>query len=185
MTSATRAALLIGVAATACLPSIALAQANPSEAGGIDDIIVTAQKRSERVQDVPIAISAFDDKALARQKLDSAIDLQIQTPNLLVVGNDRPTIRGIATTAPGADNATGVLLNFAPIGIRQKLKLQVCLSNNELITFFWADSVSEKRTSAPISLKQPPKPIMVCRRSGVTVRSSCLTVAAASCLVCH
>ena len=118
MTSATRAALLIGVAATAWLPSIARAQANPSEAGGIDDIIVTAQKRSERVQDVPIAISAFDDKALARQKLDSAIDLQIQTPNLLVVGNDRPTIRGIATTAPGADNATGVLLNFAPIGIR-------------------------------------------------------------------
>ena len=90
MTSAARAVLLIGAAATAYLPTIALAQA-PAEAGGIDDIIVTAQKRAERSQDVPIAISAFDDKALARQKLDSAIDLQIQTPNLLVVGNDRPT----------------------------------------------------------------------------------------------
>lgn len=116
-----RRQLLLGTALIAVAHSGAVyAQAPAASPSGIDDIVVTAQKRSERSQDVPIAISAFDTAALERQKLDSAIDLQIQTPNLLIVGNDRPTIRGVGNNAisPTADNGTGVLLNFAPIGIR-------------------------------------------------------------------
>jgi outer membrane receptor protein involved in Fe transport len=96
----------------------------PDDAGttGASDqeIVVTAQKRSERIQDVPIAVSAFTSEILERRNLDSAVDLQLQVPNLLVVGNDRPTIRGVGNNAisPTADNGTGVLLNFAPIGLR-------------------------------------------------------------------
>jgi outer membrane receptor protein involved in Fe transport len=97
-------------------------QPNSNGATGAPDqeIVVTAQKRSERIQDVPIAVSAFTSEALERRNLDSAIDLQLQVPNLLVVGNDRPTIRGVGNNAisPTADNGTGVLLNFAPIGLR-------------------------------------------------------------------
>ena len=116
---------LVGAAAIALWHSAGTAQDAPgqeavTESGPIADIVVTAQRRAERNQDVPIAISAFDAAALERQKLDSPIDLQIQTPNLLVVGNDRPTIRGVGNNAisPTADNGTGVLLNFAPIGFR-------------------------------------------------------------------
>ena len=96
----------------------------PEEAGitgaSEQEIVVTAQKRSERIQDVPIAVSAFTSEALERRNLDSALDLQLQVPNLLVVGNDRPTIRGVGNNAisPTSDNGTGVLLNFAPIGLR-------------------------------------------------------------------
>ncbi|MCW3796899.1 TonB-dependent receptor [Sphingomonas sp. BN140010] len=92
----------------------------PSAAGSEQEIVVTAQKRSERIQDVPIAVSAFTSETLERRNLDSALDLQLQVPNLLVVGNDRPTIRGVGNNAisPTADNGTGVLYNFAPIGVR-------------------------------------------------------------------
>jgi iron complex outermembrane recepter protein len=101
------------------VPSLAAAQQAAPE-DGIAEIIVTAQKRSEKIQSVPIAISAFTSETLARQHLDSALDLQLLTPNLLVVGNDRPTIRGVGNNAisPTADNGTGVLFNFAPIGLR-------------------------------------------------------------------
>ena len=103
------------------LPATLAAQ-EAEDASGIEDIVVTAQKRSEAVQDVPIAISAFTAETIERQGLDDALDLQLQVPNLLIVGNDRPTLRGIGNNAISstADNGTGVLLNFAPTGFRSQ-----------------------------------------------------------------
>ena len=88
----------------------------------IHEIVVTAQKRVEAVQDVPIAISAFTAETIERQGLDDALDLQLQVPNLLIVGNDRPTLRAIGNNAISstADNGTGVLVNFAPLGFRSQ-----------------------------------------------------------------
>jgi outer membrane receptor protein involved in Fe transport len=107
---------------------VAAAEVQPANDGanvqtpedGLTEIIVTAQKRSERIQSVPIAISAFTNETLQRQHIDSGLDLQLLVPNLLIVGNDRPTIRGVGNNAisPTADNGTGVLFNFAPIGVR-------------------------------------------------------------------
>jgi iron complex outermembrane recepter protein len=103
---------------------VAFAQDAPESegAGGIEEIVVTAQKRTEAVQDVPIAISAFTAETIERQGLDDALDLQLQVPNLLIVGNDRPTLRGIGNNAISstADNGTGVLVNFAPLGFRSQ-----------------------------------------------------------------
>jgi iron complex outermembrane recepter protein len=106
-------------------PQIALAQETGAAAeddSGIEEIVVTAQKRTEAAQDVPIAISAFTADTIERQGLDDALDLQLQVPNLLIVGNDRPTLRGIGNNAISstADNGTGVLLNFAPVGLRSQ-----------------------------------------------------------------
>jgi iron complex outermembrane recepter protein len=103
--------------------SAAWAQDEPLEdASGIQEIVVTAQKRTEAIQDVPIAISAFTAETIERQGLDDALDLQLQVPNLLIVGNDRPTLRGIGNNAISstADNGTGVLVNFAPLGFRSQ-----------------------------------------------------------------
>jgi iron complex outermembrane recepter protein len=104
-------------------PCTAFAQDVPvDDAAGIEEIVVTAQKRTEAVQDVPIAISAFTAETIERQGLDDALDLQLQVPNLLIVGNDRPTLRGIGNNAISstADNGTGVLVNFAPVGFRSQ-----------------------------------------------------------------
>src|SRR4051812_11746598 len=46
-----------------------------------DDIIVTAQKRSESMQDVPISMSAFSGKDLDAQKVEGGFDLMKAVPN--------------------------------------------------------------------------------------------------------
>src|SRR3954453_13662697 len=64
----------------------AMAQDQPAGAankdGGIADIIATAQKRSERVQNVPIAISAFGGKALGERAVTNVSQLAALSPNV-------------------------------------------------------------------------------------------------------
>ena len=109
--------------AVVTLPVTATAQdADRDAASDQYEIIVTAQKRAENIQDVPIAVSAFTSEMLERRNLDDALDLQLLVPNLLIVGNDRPTLRGIGNNAISstADNGTGSLVNFAPLGFRSQ-----------------------------------------------------------------
>ncbi|WP_219893452.1 TonB-dependent receptor [Aquisediminimonas profunda] len=70
----------------ALLPSPALAQdANATspeaEQGGVQDIIVTARKRSESIQQVPIAISALSSAQLEQRDVGSVMDLSSVVPN--------------------------------------------------------------------------------------------------------
>jgi iron complex outermembrane receptor protein len=48
------------------------------------DIIVTARRTDERLQDVPVAVTAFGGDALEERKISSETDLQIATPGLTV-----------------------------------------------------------------------------------------------------
>ncbi|KTF68943.1 MULTISPECIES: TonB-dependent receptor [unclassified Sphingomonas] len=54
----------------------------PQESSGIVDIVVTAQKRAESVQDVPIAISAFGTEALQERAVGSVSQLSALAPNV-------------------------------------------------------------------------------------------------------
>lgn len=83
----------------------------------IEEIVVTAQKRAESVQDVPIAVSAFDADALDRKQIDTFSDLQFNVPNVSYSkGNfsgSNFSIRGLGTIAVGtsADSGVGVHIN--------------------------------------------------------------------------
>jgi iron complex outermembrane receptor protein len=55
--------------------------------GGIVDIVVTAQRRSETVQNVPIAISAFSADQMQTQGISSALELGRFVPNLVTMNN--------------------------------------------------------------------------------------------------
>ena len=71
----------------------------------IEEIIVTAQKREQSLQDVPIAISAFTPEMLGKGGIENTWDLQGATPNLHVSGNVRAGqifIRGIGSDRIGA-----------------------------------------------------------------------------------
>ncbi len=65
----------------------------------LDEIIVTAQKREQNLQDVGLAISAITGEGLAKRGIDSPMDLQYSIPSLslgsTVVGNAQVTIRGV------------------------------------------------------------------------------------------
>ncbi|GAO53102.1 TonB-dependent receptor [Novosphingobium sp. MD-1] len=56
--------------------------AGGNDAGGIQEIVVTAQKRAESVQDVPIAISAFGGAALRERAVGDVAQLSNAAPNV-------------------------------------------------------------------------------------------------------
>ncbi|MEY4889033.1 MAG: hypothetical protein RIQ75_163 [Pseudomonadota bacterium] len=73
------------LAATALCSTVALpafAQEAQSDEGGIAEIVVTAQKRAENIQDVPIAISAFTAEALSERAVTSVASLSNISPNV-------------------------------------------------------------------------------------------------------
>ncbi len=73
------------LAATALCTTVALpafAQEAQSNDGGIAEIVVTAQKRAENVQDVPIAISAFTAEAMQERGVTDVSSLSNLAPNV-------------------------------------------------------------------------------------------------------
>ncbi len=103
----TRSFFLAGVGALGLIaPSVALAQAADAASvstDGIQDIVVTAQKRSEATNRVPISISAFTGETLERLRVRDTNDLTAAVPGFTatVSPNNTPiyTIRGIGFNA--------------------------------------------------------------------------------------
>ncbi len=100
----------------------ALAQgAQADDSFRADEIIVTAQRQSQSLQEVPIAVSAFSAEALERQQIKNASDLQLTLPNVTFSkGNftgSSFTIRGIGDLCVGVtcDSATAVHLDGTPL----------------------------------------------------------------------
>lgn len=97
---------LLGGAALLATGSSALAQeTGESREFSIADIVVTAQKRGENLQQMPVAISAFTGDQLELQGISETKDLSAIAPNLAVLGGTTNatatvvTIRGIPTAA--------------------------------------------------------------------------------------
>lgn len=72
--------LLLGAAMIA--PIAATAQEQREDGGGVEDIVVTAQRREQNVQDVPIAISAISGNTLAETGIRDPRDLTLLVPSL-------------------------------------------------------------------------------------------------------
>lgn len=113
---AARAALLTGAGAVAMLAGAAAAQTSDStpdtaaaadeQSVGIEEIVVTAQKRAQNMQDVPIAITALNADQVASAGVKGIEDLRSAAPALnvttAVAGFGLPRIRGIGATGQGA-----------------------------------------------------------------------------------
>lgn len=77
----------------------------------LGDIVVTAQKRSERLQDVPVAVAAVTPETLTKAGIESTAALMSVVPGLNV--NDspfgfRPFLRGVGTSSSAAGNENSV-----------------------------------------------------------------------------
>ena len=98
-------------------------QLGPQEdAGGLADIVVTAQKRSESAQSVPITISAFGAKELQLGGLRDVEQIAKLTPGLFVGKFDtlRPQVylRGIGSRVfdPGSEGSIGIFADESYMG---------------------------------------------------------------------
>ncbi|WP_417819111.1 TonB-dependent receptor [Tritonibacter scottomollicae] len=58
-----------------------------AQEGGLNVIVVTAQRRQESVQDIPISISAFDSEELERRGVTNALEVAQFVPNLVGINN--------------------------------------------------------------------------------------------------
>jgi outer membrane receptor protein involved in Fe transport len=87
----------------------------------VGEIVVTAQKREEAIQDVPIAVSAFSQESLEKAKIDGGPNLVLAIPNVnFSKGNFTGynfQIRGVGAklVAGSGDAGTGIHLNNAPL----------------------------------------------------------------------
>lgn len=116
---AIRAAL---VSAVSVQGLVGVAYAQTAEVStGVEDIIVTAQRQAQSLQDVPIAVSAFSAQALQAQQINNAQQLQLTLPNITFSkGNftgSSFTIRGVGDLCVGVtcDSATAIHLNDLPL----------------------------------------------------------------------
>jgi iron complex outermembrane receptor protein len=104
----TRIAVTVGACLHAALAAAATtpeSQPKADPADTLEEVVVTAQRRSESLQDVPIAITATSAETLERSGVTNAQEIEIVTPGLsfATVGSyAQPRIRGVGTSADAA-----------------------------------------------------------------------------------
>ncbi len=108
----TSGASVLAIAALTASPALAQDTTAPAEeerTGGVGDIIVTATKQSENLQDVPIAVSAIGEEALDELAIDTFSDYLDQLPSVSAGGSGPGQstiyIRGLASTTPNLTTA--------------------------------------------------------------------------------
>jgi iron complex outermembrane receptor protein len=104
-----------------------------AEATTLDKVTVTARKREETLQEVPIAVTAFTPDALDKLNVEDLADLDAQVPNLTIYAARGSTstvtayIRGVGQADPlwGVDPGVGIYLDDVYIARPQGALLDV------------------------------------------------------------
>jgi len=88
-----------------------------SSAQILEEVVVTARKRAESLQDVPMAVSAFNSDQLQSAQIDTIVDLERMSPNItltetsgLNAGSVAVFMRGIGND-PGFDQGVGIYVD--------------------------------------------------------------------------
>ncbi len=113
------------------LASISVAQiaiAQSEERSIIEEVIVTTQRVSENIQDVPIAVTALTGEMLESKQVITVSDLQMNAPNVSFTptnfGNNSLSIRGIGRLVTAATGDAGVSIHTNSIAITPNLNTQ-------------------------------------------------------------
>lgn len=106
--------------AALCVAEVALAQEQAASApADTTEIIVTAQKRNQRLQDVPMSVTAVEGSSLVEQNLLTAKDYAARIPGLTIdTGTNKTSgiaIRGI-TTGGGGNPTVAIVIDDIPFG---------------------------------------------------------------------
>ncbi len=115
------AGVLAGISAVALWSAPARAQAataDASQAGPLQEIIVTATRRAESLSKVPLSVTALTQEALDLRGIKDFTDVAKFTPGVEVdnSGTNNISIRGIAST--GGAGTTGIYIDDTPIQMR-------------------------------------------------------------------
>jgi iron complex outermembrane recepter protein len=121
--------LVPAVVASQLLGAVAVAaSAEGDDSGALEEVVVTATRRQERLQDVPITVTAFSQEKLDAEGLHSIDDLTRLSPGVAFQRNGMSSagnyndegsdinIRGVDSTA--GTSTTGIYIDDTPIQTR-------------------------------------------------------------------
>ena len=116
------AAACVGIAspswAQQASASSTASKSQQSDSQSIDEIVVTAQKRSERIQDVPLSITAYSGQQLVEQGVTDVTEIAQETPGVSErnsgPGQTEYEMRGIASSG-GTSPTVGFYLDETPL----------------------------------------------------------------------
>ena len=89
-------------------------QAAPNTTGGLEEIIVTAQRREENLQKVPLAIQVISPTVIASAGVYTTVDLQKVSPGLVIrnsMASFNPYLRGIGTAGANSEQPTALYID--------------------------------------------------------------------------
>src|ERR1700681_701376 len=124
-----RLTALAPIALIVCSVSPKLARADEA----LEEVVVTAQRQSERLQDVPIAITALSGAELAARGVRQAGDISADVPNMLLNSPYGPeaqptfTLRGVTTQDYSQNQSSPIAMYvdevYKPVGAVQALQV--------------------------------------------------------------
>ena len=89
----------------------------PASSGELAEITVTAEKRSESQQNVPLSMTTFSSVALEEKQINTFFDYATKVPNLAFAptGDGVSTSRTISIRGISGDNVTGFYIDDTPL----------------------------------------------------------------------
>lgn len=113
----------VAVVAMFLASQVRAAEADSASATAVSEVIVSAQKRSENLQQVPVAVTAITGAALAEKNIVSVDDLRFSVPGFQAYSESpgiiNYSIRGLGnenSRGATADGSVGIFLNEVYIG---------------------------------------------------------------------
>lgn len=109
--------ILAGAIGSGAAHSQPIDQVADEELPALESIIVTAQRRDEEIQNVPIAVTALDEAFLVRHDVQSIEDLSGLVPNLYTTNSVNYGAAPISIRGIGGANGGGNFFNDEPVAV--------------------------------------------------------------------
>jgi len=113
----------LAAAQSAATPAAAPASAPASDTPAVQDVVITAQKRTERLVDTPVAAAVISGEALQKSNASELTDLNLVIPSLELKGSFNGRVpmamRGISTNANeaavGLTSGVSIMIDGVPV----------------------------------------------------------------------
>ncbi len=106
----------------ACLSALAASDMAIAKSKVLEEVVVTAQRREQSIQDVSMSITAFSEESLADRQIEGAEDIQFNLPNVVIARNTA-VVRGVGNNAASSTaesglgyHVNGIYIKFPALG---------------------------------------------------------------------
>jgi iron complex outermembrane receptor protein len=95
---------IICLAAAGVAALLPIAASAAEESGALEEVVVTAQRRVQSLQEVPVSVTAFSGDVLEKTNVRGAADYLARTPNVSFTEDKQSGARGLAVAIRGVNN---------------------------------------------------------------------------------